>query len=178
MYLIFLSAIILPQRREKGCTLSGTNSFDTRETFDSSVSKLWVIQTCFFFFDGTSCDQDWRQSWLFQFHNSTLTFSCSKSKAFPLQAWRALRFPGGWGSQISRQSAHECVKRLSALRTGRLYPHMKYSWYSFLLVAESTPGPWCDRKGYTNEKISNDTIGNRTRDLPACSATACTDIFL
>jgi len=31
--------------------------------------------------------------------------------------------------------------RLSAFRTGRLYPNMKYSWYSFLLEAESTPGP-------------------------------------
>ena len=30
--------------------------------------------------------------------------------------------------------------RLSALRTGRLYPR-KCSWYSFLLDAESTPGP-------------------------------------
>ena len=29
---------------------------------------------------------------------------------------------------------------LSALRTGRLYPR-KYSWYSFLLETESTPGP-------------------------------------
>jgi hypothetical protein len=33
----------------------------------------------------------------------------------------------------------------------------KYSWYSFLLEAESTPGPWCDRKDYVNEK-STDTI--------------------
>jgi len=33
------------------------------------------------------------------------------------------------------------VVRLSALRTGRLYPR-KYSWYSFLLEAESTPGPF------------------------------------
>jgi len=30
--------------------------------------------------------------------------------------------------------------RLSALRTGRFYPR-KYSWYSFVLEAESTPGP-------------------------------------
>ena len=31
--------------------------------------------------------------------------------------------------------------RLSALRTDRLYPQ-EYSWYSFSLRAESTPGPW------------------------------------
>ena len=35
--------------------------------------------------------------------------------------------------------------RLSALRTGRLYPQ-EYSWYPFSLRAESTPGPWFGRK--------------------------------
>ena len=35
--------------------------------------------------------------------------------------------------------------RLSALRTGLLYPQ-EYSWYSFSLRAESTPGPWFGRK--------------------------------
>jgi len=60
------------------------------------------------------------------------------------------------------------VVRLSALRTGRLNPPpRKYSWYSFLLEAESTPGPQCGRKDYVN--VSN-TIGNWTRDLPTCSA--------
>ena len=29
----------------------------------------------------------------------------------------------------------------------------KYSWYSFLLEAESTPGPQCDRKDYGNENF-------------------------
>jgi hypothetical protein len=53
---------------------------------------------------------------------------------------------------------------LSALRTGRLYPQ-KYSWYSFLLEAESTPAPYCGRKDYVN-----DTFGNRTHDLRAFSA--------
>jgi len=28
----------------------------------------------------------------------------------------------------------------------------KYSWYSFLLEAESTPGPQCDRKDYVSMK--------------------------
>jgi len=40
-----------------------------------------------------------------------------------------------------QDSRHMKVVRLSALRTGRLYPHRKYSWYSFLFEAESTPGP-------------------------------------
>jgi hypothetical protein len=29
----------------------------------------------------------------------------------------------------------------------------KYSWYSFLLEAESTPGPQCGRKDYVIEKF-------------------------
>ena len=63
-----------------------------------------------------------------------------KGKAVPLRAWsgpegsRKLRFPD------FMTTAHKKVVRLSALRTGRIYPR-KFSWYSFLLEAESTPGP-------------------------------------
>jgi len=32
-------------------------------------------------------------------------------------------------------------------------PPKKYSWYSFLLEAESTPGPQCGWKDYVNEKF-------------------------
>jgi len=45
----------------------------------------------------------------------------------------------------------------------------KYSWYSLLLGVKSTSGPWCGRKDYVNETC-DDTTGNRTRDLAACSA--------
>jgi hypothetical protein len=40
------------------------------------------------------------------------------------------------------------------------------SWNSFLLEAESIPGALC---GWKFIEKSNDLIGNRTRDLPACS---------
>ena len=58
-----------------------------------------------------------------------------------------MRFSGSWGSQISRQSIHEGGKAVSPTHQP-LLPHRKYSWYSFLLEAESTPGLQFGRKEY------------------------------
>ena len=72
-----------------------------------------------------------------------------KGKAIPLQA---RSFPEVWSSQISRQSAHEGGKVVSPTHRPPLLPTI-YSWYSFPLEAESTPGPKCDWKDYVNEKF-------------------------
>ena len=63
---------------------------------------------------------------------------------------------GPWGSRRLRlaellRNRHMKVVRLSALRTGRLYPRRYFS-YSFLLKTKSTPRPQCGRKHYVNEK--------------------------
>jgi hypothetical protein len=50
-----------------------------------------------------------------------------------------------WGFQISRQNVHEGGKVVSPTHWLPLRPR-KYSWYSFLLQAESTQGPWCGRQ--------------------------------
>jgi hypothetical protein len=49
-----------------------------------------------------------------------------------LQEGEAPRFQDSW---------HRKVVRLSPPCTSHLYPPRKYSWYSFVLEAESTPGP-------------------------------------
>ena len=39
----------------------------------------------------------------------------------------------------------------------------KYSWYSFLLETESTPGPQCDLKDYVNEKFQSHHLESNQR---------------
>ena len=63
-----------------------------------------------------------------------------KGKAVPLQAWsgpegsRKLRFPD------FMTTAQDVGKVVSFTHRPPLHPR-KYTWYSFLLEAESTPGP-------------------------------------
>jgi hypothetical protein len=88
-----------------------------------------------------------------------------KGKAIPLQALtgpegsRRLRLPDFKTISIWRWQVCQ-----SAALTSR-----KYSWYSFMLEAESTQGHSATGRIMSMKK-SSDTIGNRTRGLPVCSA--------
>jgi hypothetical protein len=75
-----------------------------------------------------------------------------KGKAIPVQAGQGLRVPGRWGSQNSRQSAHEGGKVVSLTYRPSLLPR-KYPWYSFLLEAVWITGPKCGWKDYINENF-------------------------
>jgi hypothetical protein len=61
------------------------------------------------------------------------------------------------------------VSRLSALHTGRLYPPGNIPGTHFCKML-SQPQGHSAAGTIMPMKNSNDTIGNRTRDLPACSA--------
>ena len=64
---------------------------------------------------------------------------------------QAQRVPGAWGSQVSRRSVHEGGRVVSPTHRSPLPPQE-----TFLVLI-------------TSMKNSNDTLGNRTRDVPACS---------
>ena len=73
--------------------------------------------------------------------NPNISSADTKGTASPVHAYyRHTEFQEVEAS-IFLDDRHMKVVRLLALRSVRLYPPRKYSWYSFLLQAESTPGP-------------------------------------
>ena len=79
-----------------------------------------------------------------------------------------LRVPGGWGSQISRQSAHEGGKVVSPIHQ----PPLPQEIFLVLFSVRNSVNPRAI--GRPEELLStknfSDTIRNRNCDLPACSA--------
>ena len=75
-----------------------------------------------------------------------LSLTWVKGKATPLQAWT--------GPEGSRRLRLPDFKTVGTWRWHRPpLPSRKYSWYSFLLESESTPGRQCGRKDYVNGKL-------------------------
>jgi len=71
-------------------------------------------------------------------------------KAIPLQAWKDPECSRRMRHPDFRQSTHAGGKVVSPTHRPPLPPR-KYSRYSFLLEADSTPGSWCGRQDYVNE---------------------------
>ena len=103
--------------------------------------------------------------WVGKIIKTWLPVNQLKGKQSNYRPGQALRVPGGWGSQISRQSAHEGGKFVGPTH-GQPLPPTKYSWYSFLLEAESTPGPQCSQKDFVNEKLQWQNRGSNPRTQP------------
>jgi len=85
-----------------------------------------------------------------------LHITCLCKKSAPLQAWSG---PGGSRKLRSPDFmtvAHDGGKVVSLTHRPPLPPG-NTPGTTFLLEAESTPGPWCDQKDFISMKNSNDT---------------------
>ena len=85
---------------------------------------------------------------------------------------RCLDRPGGLQEAEAprfQDNRHMKVVKLSALRTGRIYPQENIPGTHFCQRLSQPQGHSADRRNMSM-KNSSDIIRNRNRDLPACSA--------
>ena len=105
--------------------------------------------------------------------NNFLSENCTvydikKVKLSHYRPGQALRAPGCWGSQIPRQLTHESGKVVSPTHRPSLPPGNTPSTHFCYRLSQLQSHNGARR--IMSMKNSNDTIGNRTRDLPVCSA--------
>ena len=93
----------------------------------------------------------------------------TKVKQSHYRPGEALRVPWVWGSQISRQSAHEGGKVVSPTHRQPFSPKETFMVLN-LVRGWVNPRAIVWLEGLCQWKRSSDIIRNRTRDLPACSA--------
>jgi len=82
----------------------------------------------------------------------TVSNVTAKVKQTSYRPGQTLSVPPCWGSQISRQLAHECGTVVRTMHRLPLPPG-NIPGTHFCWEAESTPGPWCSQKDHVNEKF-------------------------
>ena len=86
-----------------------------------------------------------------------------------------MRFPGNFKTTRFQDNRYMKVVRLSALRSGRLYPERNIPGPHFWLRLSRPPGPQCGRKDYVNEKyeLHHRESNPRSSDLPQPTTLPC-----
>ena len=144
-----------------------------RYTVQTRKCKVTYIRRTFVFclFVSLFVNEIHSRRWLYFLHQVKVTVPSLLAPPYAADHWSlsgptsrncksnpitGLDWPWGFqeaeASRMSRQSAHEGGKVVSPTHRPPLPPR-EYSWYSFLLEAESTPGPQCGRKDYVSEKF-------------------------
>jgi len=117
-----------------------------QQTITEMVRQYKIFQSSL---DFHLCDQ-WRNN--LKAESLQHKFQKGKGKAIPVQAYCRPRGFQEVKAPRFQDNHHMKVVRFQPYAPAAFTPR-KYRWYSFLLEAEFTPGPWCGRKDYVNKKF-------------------------